>query len=146
VAKRLEGASEEREPGKLTLEKAELLLAARKKKAASGSVPMAMAVCDSSGNLMAFARQENVLPVSIGLAQRKAFTATQLKCATADLASLTQPGAMLWGLQADPNLVVFGGGIPLFRGSHVVGAVGVSGGTVDEDIAVAEAAINVWNM
>jgi len=145
VVKRLEGFTEGRAPDKLTLEKAELLLFAMKKKAALGAVPMAMAVCDAGGDLVAFARQENVLPVSIGLAQRKAFTATQLKCATADLAPLTQPGAMLWGLQADPGLVVFGGGIPLFRGSQVVGAVGVSGGTVDEDITVAQAAIDAWN-
>jgi uncharacterized protein GlcG (DUF336 family) len=103
-----------------------------------------MAVCDPGGALVAFARQEGVLPVSVGLAQRKAFTSAQLKCATAALASLTQPGAMLWGLQADPSLVVFGGGIPLFRGDRVAYAVGVSGGTVEEDVAVAEAAVKQW--
>ena len=138
-------AHEKHEKCGLGLADAEALISKMKEKATEISVPMAMAVCDSNGNLVAFARQENVLPVSIGLAQRKAFTSTQIKCATADLASLTQPGAMLWGLQADPNLVVFGGGIPLFCGSHVAGAVGVSGGTVDEDIAVAEAAINIWD-
>jgi ATP:cob(I)alamin adenosyltransferase len=128
----------------VSLGEAEAILAAMKAKAGEGSVPMAMAVCDSKGNLVAFARQEDVLPVSVGLAQRKAFTATQLKCPTADLAPLTQPGAMLWGLQADPGLVVFGGGIPLCRGKIVFGAVGVSGGTVDQDVAVAEAGAWIW--
>jgi ATP:cob(I)alamin adenosyltransferase len=123
---------------------AEALIAAMKAASDGGGVPMAMAVCDSAGNLVAFSRQENVLPVSVGLAQKKAFTATQLKCPTSDLAGATQPGAMLWGLQADPNLVVFGGGIPLYLGGKIRGAVGVSGGTVDEDVAVAEAAVKTW--
>ena len=130
--------------GDISLDEAEAILAAMEAKASQGGVPMAMAVCDSKGNLVAFARQDNVLPVSVGLAQRKAFTATQLKCPTSDLAAVTQPGAMLWGLQADPNLVVFGGGIPLCRGEAVRGAVGVSGGTVDEDVAVAQAGVKVW--
>ncbi|MDR1650640.1 MAG: cob(I)yrinic acid a,c-diamide adenosyltransferase [Synergistaceae bacterium] len=128
----------------VTLEEAEKLISAMAATAAEGGVPMAMAVTDSHGDLVAFARQDGVLPVSVGLAQRKAFTSTQLKCPTSDLASLTQPGAMLWGLQADPNLVVFGGGVPLEKGGRVVGAAGVSGGTVDEDMAVANAALDIW--
>jgi ATP:cob(I)alamin adenosyltransferase len=132
----------------MRLEVAERLLRAMREKAEQGGVPMAMAVCDSRGELVLFARQEGVLPVSVGLAQKKAFTATQLRLPTAELAEVTRPGAMLWGLQSDPNLVVFGGGIPLFSGSdsgrRVVGAVGVSGGTVDEDVTVAEAALTAW--
>jgi ATP:cob(I)alamin adenosyltransferase len=143
VAKKIE--EHKRPPGGgVTLEEAEALVGAMKEKAAEGGVPMAMAVCDPAGNLVVFARQEDVLPVSVGLAQKKAFTAAQLRLATADLARATQPGAMLWGLQADPNMVVFGGGVPLFSGGRAAGAVGVSGGSVDEDIAVAEAALDVW--
>jgi ATP:cob(I)alamin adenosyltransferase len=130
--------------GDVSLDEAEALIAAMKKKSLEGGVPMAMAICDSRGNLVAFARQENVLPVSVGLAQKKAFTATQLRCPTSDLAEATGPGAMLWGLQADSNLVVFGGGIPLYRKGIISGAAGVSGGTVDEDVAVAEAAVKAW--
>jgi ATP:cob(I)alamin adenosyltransferase len=130
--------------GGIVLGEAEALIAAMKTKAGEGGVPMAMAVCDAGGNLVAFARQENVLPISVGLAQKKAFTAAQLRCPTSDLAEATQPGAMLWGLQGDPNLVVFGGGIPLFHRGIISGAAGVSGGTVDEDIAVAEAALKAW--
>jgi uncharacterized protein GlcG (DUF336 family) len=130
--------------GDIALDEAETLIAAMKAASSEGGAPMAMAVCDSGGNLVAFARQEEVLPVSVGLAQKKAFTATQLRCPTSDLAAATQPGAMLWGLQADPNLVVFGGGIPLYRRGVISGAIGVSGGTVDEDVAVAEAAVKAW--
>lgn len=131
--------------GELSLDVAEALLAAMKRRAGEGTVSMAMAVCDAKGALVAFARQEGVLPVSVGLAQKKAFTAVQMRCPTADLAEATRPGAMLWGLQADPALVVFGGGIPLFHGQALAGAVGVSGGTVDEDVAVAQAALSAWN-
>jgi ATP:cob(I)alamin adenosyltransferase len=140
VLGRIENVSEK----EVSLVEAEILMAAMKQKAGEGGVPMAMAVCDAKGNLVAFARQENVLPVSVGLAQKKAFTATQLRCPTSELAEVTRPGAMLWGLQADPNLVVFGGGIPLYGRGVITGAVGVSGGTVDEDVAVAEAALEVW--
>jgi uncharacterized protein GlcG (DUF336 family) len=129
----------------MTLELAGRLLEVMKAKADDGGVPMAMAVTDSRGGLVLFARQEDVLPVSIGLAQKKAFTATQLKCPTSDLAAVTKPGAMLWGLQADPGLVVFGGGFPLWKDGRVFGAVGVSGGTVDEDVTVAEAAVDIWD-
>jgi ATP:cob(I)alamin adenosyltransferase len=128
----------------MTLDAAERILSAMRKKAVEGGVPMAMAVCDSRGELVLFARQEGVLPVSVGLAQRKAFTAAQLRCSTAELAEATRPGAALWGLQSDPNLVVFGGGIPLVSGGRVAGAAGVSGGTVDEDVTIAKAALDAW--
>jgi ATP:cob(I)alamin adenosyltransferase len=135
-----------REAMDVTLEVADRLLHAMRKKAEENKVPMAMAVCDSRGELVLFARQEGVLPISVGLAQKKAFTAAQLRCPTAELAEATRPGAMLWGLQSDPNLVVFGGGIPLASDGRVVGAVGVSGGTVDEDVAVAKAALAAWEV
>ncbi|MDR1977489.1 MAG: cob(I)yrinic acid a,c-diamide adenosyltransferase [Synergistaceae bacterium] len=129
----------------VSLDAAETLIVAMKRKAAEVGVPMAMAVCDLAGRLILFARQDGVLPISVDLASKKAFTATQLKCPTSELAKATAPGAMLWGLQANSDLVVFGGGIPLTCGGKVIGAVGVSGGTVDEDVAVAEAALNIWD-
>lgn len=125
-------------------ELARKMIAAMDKKALEVGVPMAMAVCDADGSLVAFERQVNVLPVSIGLSRKKAFTAIALKMPTNKLASLTQPGQELWGLHNDPNLVVFGGGIPLVKDGFVVGAVGVSGGSVAEDISVAEAGVACW--
>lgn len=120
------------------------MIAAMNEKALAVGVPMAMAVCDADGSLAAFERQPNVLPVSIGLSQKKAFTAVSLKMPTVNLANLTQPGQELWGLHNDPNLVVFGGGIPLVKDGLVIGAVGVSGGSVAEDISVAEAGVACW--
>lgn len=125
-------------------ELARKMIAAMDKKALEVGVPMAMAVCDPDGSLVAFERQVNVLPVSIGLSRKKAFTAIALKMPTSNLANLTQPGQELWGLHNDPELVVFGGGIPLVKDGAVVGAVGVSGGSVAEDISVAEAGVACW--
>ena len=149
---RLIVGEEEPRPGKGGLEMscameqalARKMIAAMNEKATKVGVPMAMAVCDADGSLVAFERQVNVLPVSIGLARKKAFTAIQLKMPTANLANLTQPGQELWGLHNDSNLVVFGGGIPLVKDGLVVGAVGVSGGSVAEDISVAEAGAACW--
>ena len=128
----------------MLLETAKVLLKAMEEQACRGGVPMALAVADGNGSLVAFLRQENVLPVSVDLARKKAFTATQLKMSTADLAPLVQPGGMLFGLQHERDLVVFGGGIPLWEGDQLVGAVGVSGGSVEEDVAVAQAAVEAW--
>lgn len=145
VTRELGGRSTIPETLCMTYETAKILLARMEARAVGGSVPMAMAVCDACGALVAFGRQDGTLPVSVDLARKKAYTATRLKCPTADLAELTQPGAPLWGLQSDPELVVIGGGFPLFAGGRLVGAVGVSGGTVDEDMAVAQAALDAWN-
>ena len=134
---------EERREG-LDLETAKDLLEAMEAKAQEVRVPMALAVTDETGALAAFLRQDGVLPVSVDLARKKAFTATQLKMSTADLAPLVQPGGMLFGLQHERDLVVFGGGIPLWEGDQLVGAVGVSGGSVEEDVAVAQAAVEAW--
>lgn len=144
VAEKISDGDAPAVPHAMTLDAAKRLIRAMERAAADGGVPMAMAVCDAGGALVAFARQNGTLPVSIGLARRKAFTATQLRCPTADLADATAPGGTLWGLQADPELVVFGGGIPLYAGRILVGAVGVSGGTVAEDVAVAESAVAAW--
>jgi ATP:cob(I)alamin adenosyltransferase len=130
--------------GDVTLAEARELIAAMEWKAAELGVPMVMAVCDSRGALVAFAREEEALPASVGLAAKKAFTAAQLRRPTSELAGATQPGASLWGVQGDPDFVVFGGGYPLTSGGRCVGAVGASGGSTDEDMSVARAALDSW--
>jgi uncharacterized protein GlcG (DUF336 family) len=87
---------------------------------------------------------EGVLQVSLGLAPKKASTAIKLKMSTEALSRLVQPGKDLYGLQNDPELVVFGGGLLLKDGAEIVGAVGVSGGSVEQDISVAEAMVRAW--
>jgi ATP:cob(I)alamin adenosyltransferase len=128
----------------LNAQRARELIDEGRRKAQEIGVPMAMAVCDSYGFPIAFERMEGVLQVSLGLAPKKASTAIKLKMSTEALSRLVQPGKDLYGLQNDPELVVFGGGLLLKDGAEIVGAVGVSGGSVEQDISVAEAMVRAW--
>ena len=94
---------------------------------------------------MALHRMDGALPVSIDLAPKKARTAARLRLSTEELSRLVQPGAPLYGLASDPGLCCFGGGVPLTEEGKTVGAVGVSGGSVEEDQIVAGKSRDVWN-
>ena len=126
----------------LSLADAKRMLDAGEAKAASLGVAYNIAVVDAGGALLAFSRQDGALIGSIELAIGKAVTARIFDKRTADLATMAQPGAPLYGIQQtnDGKVVIFGGGLPIVIGSAIVGAVGASAGTVDQDIAVAEAA------
>jgi len=127
----------------LTLEDAKRMLSAAEAKAASLGIAYNIAVVDAGGHLVAFVRQDGALIGSIDLAIDKAVTARIFNKATSDLASLAQPGKPLFGIQESNagKVVIFGGGIPVMFDGSIVGAVGASAGTVEQDIAVAEAAI-----
>jgi uncharacterized protein GlcG (DUF336 family) len=106
-------------------------------------VPMNVAVVDAGGNLVAFARQDGAWLGSIDISKNKAYTARAFDMPTADLQPMVQPGQPLYGIEAsnDGKLIAFPGGIPLKRGDEIIGAIGVSGGMVDQDQAVAEAGV-----
>lgn len=142
VLERLGVATEEG----LTLETARRLVAAAQAKAQELGLPVVAAVVDSAGQLLLLERQVGALLASIDIAWKKAYTAAVLKLPTHTLAELAQPGQPLFGIEAtnEGRLVIFGGGYPLLAEGRVVGAVGVSGGTVEQDMAVAQAAVRVW--
>jgi uncharacterized protein GlcG (DUF336 family) len=125
----------------ITLDTAQGVVGAARQKAQQIGVPMNIAVVDEGNNLMAFARMEGAWLGSIDISQGKAYTARAFDMATLDLAPLAQPGKPLFGIQAsnEGHLVIFPGGIPLVENGTVVGAVGVSGGSVEQDQEVAEA-------
>jgi uncharacterized protein GlcG (DUF336 family) len=127
----------------ITLEKARKVVDAAAAKAEEIDVPMNIAVVDAGNNLTAFARQDGAWLGSIDIAQNKAYTARAFDMTSAELGAEAQPGKSLYGIEAsnDGNLIVFGGGIPLKDGDEIVGAIGVSGGTVDQDEEVAEAGV-----
>jgi uncharacterized protein GlcG (DUF336 family) len=127
--------------GSITLDQAEAVLAAAKKKADEIGVPMNIAVVDAGNNLTAFARQDGAWLGSIAVAQDKAFTARAFDAPTHDLYEKAQPGGSLYGIGVsnDGRVITFPGGVPLANGDEIVGAVGVSGGEVAQDQAVAEA-------
>ncbi|WMN86180.1 heme-binding protein [Vibrio parahaemolyticus] len=86
---------------------------------------------------------DNALLVSHQLARQKAWTAVALKMPTLDLAEKVLPGQSLYGLQNTPNVCCLGGGLPIWTKGQLLGAVGISGGTVEQDCAIAQAAISL---
>jgi uncharacterized protein GlcG (DUF336 family) len=126
----------------LTLADAKFMLDAAEAKAASLGIPYNIAVVDAGGALIAFTRQDGALEGSIDLAIGKAKTARMFDKTTAYLAELAQPGAPLFGIERSNGgqVVIFGGGLPVTIDGQIVGAVGTSAGSVEQDIAVAEAA------
>lgn len=130
----------------VTIEEAQSIVSATQEKAREIGQPMNIAVAEIGGNLKAFARMEQAWLASIDIAVNKAFTAASLGLSTQELAEMAQPGQPLFGIHATNGgrIVIFAGGIPLLRDGDVVGAVGVSGGTVDQDQEVAEAGVAVF--
>lgn len=122
------------------------MLAAAEVKAASLGIAYNIAVVDAGGHLVAFLRQDGALIGSIDLAIDKAVTARIFDKPTSLLAELAQSGKPLFGIQESNSgkVVIFGGGIPIVLSGKVIGAVGASAGTVDQDVAVAEAAVAVF--
>jgi uncharacterized protein GlcG (DUF336 family) len=121
----------------------EALAKACQTKAVVVGVPMAVALVDAVGGLQVFSHMDGTLPASTELSVSKAYTAAVLHMPTHDLGRQAQPGAALYGIESTHNgrIVLFGGGVPLYLRGIVVGAVGVSGGSVEQDMQVAEQAI-----
>ncbi|RCW45659.1 MULTISPECIES: heme-binding protein [unclassified Halanaerobium] len=124
---------------KISLNIAEKIAEQCQKKAEKMNLAAVISVVGDDGKLITFKKMDNALPISIELAPAKAYTAYALRMTTQELGEISSPGNMLYGIDTScENIVLFGGGIPLKSQGEVVGAVGVSGGTVDEDIEIAE--------
>ena len=125
----------------LGLEAAEKVVAAAKRKAADIETLMNIAVVDGGGNLKAFARMDGAWLGSIDISIRKARTARWFDMNTGEIGKLSQPGGPLFGIEhSNGGLITFPGGIPLKDGKgNVVGAIGVSGSSVENDHIVATA-------
>ncbi len=119
---------------------AQALASIAEEHAAAIKVPMAIAVADAEGGLIFFGRMDGALPASAEIAVSKAFTAAALRMPTHEVGKLAQPGEMLYGIEQthQGRIVLFGGGFPLKLKGKVAGAVGISGGTVEQDIQVAQ--------
>ncbi len=127
----------------VTAEIALKMITAATQKADEIGVPMVIAVVDKGGNLVAQLRQDEALLVSIDLSLNKAYSAVAVKIPTETLATVSQPGEPLYGIHTADNgrIVIFGGGLPIEENGKVVGGIGVSGGSVEQDIACAEAGL-----
>jgi uncharacterized protein GlcG (DUF336 family) len=125
----------------VTLNDARRIIAAAEKKAIEIGQPMNIAVADAGGNLIAHVRMDGAWLGSIDISIKKAYTSRAFDIATKDLAAHSQSGGQFFGIHAsnDGRIMIFAGGIPLKQNNKVVGAIGVSGGSGDQDHAVAEA-------
>ncbi|MAZ26634.1 MAG: glycolate utilization protein [Cytophagaceae bacterium] len=129
----------------LTLEKAEKIITTAKKKAAEIDTKMNIAVVDAGANLVAFARMDGAWLGSVDIAVKKARTARFFDMNSGDIGSLSQPGGSLYNIEhSNGGLISFPGGIPLKDDEgKIIGAVGVSGSTVENDHTVASAGAGV---
>lgn len=128
---------------RLDLADARVLIAGAKVKAAEIGVPMCIAVTDESGNLIALEKMDGAKTPGVTLAIDKSFTASGTRKPTHELQEASQPGKPAFGVTSalGGRMVVIAGGVPIQSEGVVVGAIGVSSGTADQDLEVAEAGI-----
>lgn len=127
------------------LAEAKKMIVAAEQKAHEIGVPMVIAVVDIGGNLVAQQRMDGALLASISLALDKAYTAVALKMSTDQVAEAASPGQPLFGLNTanGGRFIIFGGGFPIIENGNIVGGLGVSGGSVEEDMMVARAGLSI---
>ena len=127
-------------PTRITLSLARLLMGIVEKQAADMGVNAVVAVADAGGNVISADCMDDAFIASYDIAVNKAFTAVSLKMSTAELAPLAAPGQPLYGIQFTNSnrIVIFGGGIPLKSEGTIIGGLGVSGGTAEQDTFLAE--------
>ncbi|HRF49136.1 MAG TPA: cob(I)yrinic acid a,c-diamide adenosyltransferase [Anaerolineales bacterium] len=132
------GAQDVRMP--LPLHETEAMIQRGMRRAFEIGVPMVLAIVDANGDVIQIRRMDGALIVSVTLAPHKAYTAAIVRLPTAQLAAAAQPGQSLFGIDVSlPKLTLVGGGLPIVKDGAVVGGVGVSGGTVEQDVDVAQA-------
>ena len=126
----------------VTLEDARKIIVAAEKRAKELRQPMNIAVVDGGANLIAHARMDGAWIGSIDIAINKAYTSRAFDISTREPAQASQSGGQFFGIHVSNGgrVMIFAGGVPLRREGKVVGAVGVSGGSGEQDQAVAEAA------
>ena len=130
----------------ITLADARRIIAAAEKKAAEIGQPMNIAVADCGGNLVSHVRMDGAWLGSVDISIKKAWTSRAFDISTKDLAGHCLSGGQFFGIDAsnDGRVMIFAGGIPLRKDGKIVGAVGVSGGSGEQDHAVALAGADAF--
>jgi len=131
---------------RLDIQDARVLIAGAREKAEEIGVPMCIAITDEGGNLIAFERMDGGKVTSSIIAIDKSYTASGAKKATHEYGVASQPGSPAYGIGSaiGGRLMVVGGGLPVIVAGEVVGGIGVSSGTPDQDRAVAQAGIDAF--
>ncbi len=128
---------------RLSIEEAEILITGAALKAREIGVPMCIAVCDESGHLIRFDRMDGGKVSSISIAIDKAFTGAVARRGTHVYNQLCVPGSGTFGIHTsnDGHFSIIGGGLPVTVDGEIVGGIGLSSGTAEQDLVCAEAAI-----
>lgn len=128
----------------ITFEEASKAVEAAVKKAVETKTKMDIAVVDAGGNLKSFVRMDGAWLGSIDIAIKKAKTARYFDMPTGKIGSLSQPGKPLYNIEvSNDGLITFPGGVPIVKNGQIIGAIGVSGSTVENDHTVAAAGASV---
>lgn len=119
----------------------DLAAAALRDAIAASEAPSSVSILDAGGNLVAFARMDGSPLASIEISRGKAFSAAAMGMPSGDLLGAVQPGAPYYGFQTTHGglPVVFAGGLPIRRDGQLIGAIGVAGGSTDQDTKAATA-------
>ena len=132
--------------GRITLDSAKRLIEKIEQEALRRNKPSVIAVCTPDGNPVAVHVMDGSFLVSFDMAVKKAYTSVAVKMSTMELSRLTQPGQTFYGLgKMSDNIVIFGGGVPLKVGDTIIGGLGISGGTGEEDNSLAEYGLQILN-
>ena len=133
--------------GRITLDGAKRLIDKIEQEAKRRGKNAVIAVCGPDGNPVAVHVMDGAFLVSFDVATKKAYTAVAVKMSTKELAVLAQPGGTFFGVDKMDNgkIVIFGGGVPLKVGDTIIGGLGISGGTGEEDHSLAEYGLSILN-
>lgn len=133
--------------GKISLASAKRLIDKIEREAERRGKKAVIAVCGPDGNPIAVHVMDGAFLVSFDVATKKAYTAVAVKMSTQELSVLAQPGGTFYGVDKMDNgkIVIFGGGVPIKVGDTIIGGLGISGGTGEEDHSLAEYGLSVLN-
>ncbi len=128
----------------ISLEQAEKIISVAKQKSVEIDTKMNIAVVDAGANLVAFARMDGAWLGSLDISIKKAKTARFFDMNTGTIGELSQPGGPLFNIEhSNGGLITFPGGVPIKNEKgEIIGAVGVSGSTVENDHTVAQAGVD----
>ena len=130
----------------VSLAMAKAMAAEAEKKAIEISVPVVISIVDGGAHTLLLQRMDDALVTSCDISLNKAWTACCMKQPTHALTEVVQPGQSLYGLALtnQQRIVIFGGGLPIMEKGEIIGAIGVSGGTVEQDMEIASAALDYF--
>lgn len=133
--------------GRITLDASKRLIERIEEEAKRRGKQAVIAVCGPDGNPIAVHVMDGAFLVSFDVAVKKAYTSVAVKMSTMELSKLAQPGGTFYGLDKmeGGNIIIFGGGVPIKVGDTIIGGLGVSGGTGEEDHSLAEYGLSVLN-